>query len=107
MTIKEIFGKRILVLKSANETVDVPGDKYSDIITKVDVEEVRESGIAIVNLDSLTPLKGTVFLVGTECNKDYIKSEDKILYDKLDYIQIKSGGVEYQMILEENVIAVI
>ena len=88
------------------------GDRI--LVKPLTEEEVSKGGIIIPDTAKEKPQEGEVVALGTgkkgEDGKPvpfYVKKKDKVLMPKYGGTEIKYGGVEYQIMREDDVLAVI
>ena len=84
------------------------------LVKPFDEEEVKKGGIIIPDTAKEKPSKGEVVAVGDGKVMDdgkkkpmYLKGGEKILYSKYGGTEIKIDDIEYLIMTEEDVLAVI
>ena len=106
--------KSKLKSKNTKERIAPLGDRV--LVRPLSQEEgmKRPSGIIIPDtIDKERPQEGEVIAVGPGKYDDgklvppYVKKGDRVLFSKYGYDEVKIDGVEYFILKEENVLAVL
>lgn len=79
------------------------------IIKIAEIETKTKSGIIIPNSATTKPLKGEIIAVGTGGNDKplTVKVGDKVLYNKYGGIEISIDNIDFLIIKEDDILAII
>ncbi|MFW6357456.1 MAG: co-chaperone GroES [bacterium] len=84
------------------------------LVKRLEEEEVTKGGIIIPDTAKEKPIKGEVFAAGPGKTGDdgkpvkmSVKKGDKVLFNKYAGTEVKIDGVEYLVMREDDILAVI
>lgn len=75
------------------------------ILKKMEPESTTTSGIVLPETAKEKPEQGEIVAVGTEVKE--LKKGDKVVYSKYGPTEIKVEGMEYLIVKEEDILAII
>ena len=98
--------------KPLSDNIRPLGDRV--LVQPIEDNEVEKGGIIIPDTAKEKPQQGKVIAVGTGKRDDdgklipfNVKKNDKVLMPKYGGTEVKMGGVTYQIIREDDILAVI
>ena len=74
------------------------------VLQQLDAEETTKSGIILPDSAKEKPAEGKVMAVGKDVTE--VKAGDTVLYSKYGPTEIKIDDVEYMVVKEEDILAV-
>lgn len=75
------------------------------VLKRIEKEAATASGIVLPDTAKERPEQGEVIEVGTEVKE--IKKGDKVVFSKYGPTEVKVEGIEYLIVKEEDILAVI
>lgn len=75
------------------------------VLQQLDAEETTKSGIILPDSAKEKPAEGKVMAVGSEVKE--VKTGDTVLYGKYGPTEVKIDDVEYMVVKEEDILAII